>query len=161
VANVVADALSWRDWEAAPSILALSAPTFELFDDLRQAFIADQALRSMQEEVERGDRGTNWCIKDSLILVDGCVYIPANSPSAVLHGAHGAGHEGVAKTLHRLQTDFHLPGARAIVQDFVRTCEVCQRNKTEHLQPVGLLCPLELPSAVWADVAYLAPCPSP
>jgi hypothetical protein len=52
---VVADALSRRNWEAAPSILALSAPTFELFDNLRQAFVADQALHSLREEVERGD----------------------------------------------------------------------------------------------------------
>jgi hypothetical protein len=108
VANVVADVLSRRDWEAAPSILALSAPTFELFDDLRQAFVTDQALRSLWEEVERGDRGTNWCIKDGMILVNGRVYILADSPSAsaVLHSVHSAGHEGVTKTLHQLREDF-------------------------------------------------------
>jgi len=37
--------------------------------------------------------------------------------------------------------------------DFIRNCEVCQRNKTEHLRPGGLLQPLEIPSAVWADIA--------
>jgi hypothetical protein len=30
---------------------------------------------------------------------------------------------------------------------------VCQRNKSEHLHPVGLLQPLELPGLVWADIA--------
>jgi hypothetical protein len=40
-----------------------------------------------------------------------------------------------------------------VVQDFVRTCAVCQRNKTEHLQPGGLLQPLDVPTTVWADVA--------
>jgi hypothetical protein len=134
-ANVVADTLSRRDWEAAPSILALSALMFELFDDLRQAFVADQALRSLWEEVERGDRGTNWCIKDSLILVDGCVYIPAglSMASAALYSANRVGHEGVAKTLHRLRVDFHLPDTRAAVQDYVCACGVWQQNKTEHL----------------------------
>jgi hypothetical protein len=33
-ANVVADTLSRCDWEVTPSILALSALMFELFDDL-------------------------------------------------------------------------------------------------------------------------------
>jgi hypothetical protein len=30
---------------------------------------------------------------------------------------------------------------------------ICQRNKTEHLHPAGLLQPLEVPSSVWAHVS--------
>jgi hypothetical protein len=41
---------------------------------------------------------------------------------------------------------------RALIQDFIRTCATCQRNKTEQLHPVGLLQPLEVPSTVWADI---------
>ena len=67
--------------------------------------------------------------------------------------AHLAGHEGVQKTLHRLRTDFYIPGDRALVQDWVRRCSTCQRNKTETLQPAGLLQPLEVPSQVWADIS--------
>jgi hypothetical protein len=40
-------------------------------------------------------------------------------------------HEGIEKTLHRLRADFHIPGERDVVHDFVRTYEVCQRNKGE------------------------------
>jgi hypothetical protein len=35
----------------------------------------------------------------------------------------------------------------------VRACEVCQRNKIEHLRHGGLLQPLEVPSTVWSDIA--------
>jgi len=56
-------------------------------------------------------------------------------------------------TLHRLRADFHFPMDREVVQDFVRSCEVCQRNKSEHLHPEGLLQPLDVPTMVWADVA--------
>jgi hypothetical protein len=60
--------------------------------------------------------------------------------------AHSAGHEGVQKTLHRLHSDFYIPGNWALVRDWVCTCTTCQRNKTETRQPAGLLQPLEVPS---------------
>jgi hypothetical protein len=39
------------------------------------------------------------------------------------------------------------------VLDFVRSCDVCQRNKTPTTQPAGLLQPLDVPSQVWADIS--------
>jgi len=42
---------------------------------------------------------------------------------------------------------------RRVVGDFVRSCAVCQRNKTETLHPAGLLQPLPVPSRVWADIS--------
>lgn len=47
--------------------------------------------------------------------------------------AHGAGYEGVQKTLHRLRSDFYIPGDHALVQDWVRICATFQCNKTEAL----------------------------
>jgi len=35
----------------------------------------------------------------------------------------------------------------------VRTCTTCQRNKTQAMQPAGLLQPLPVPSQVWADIS--------
>lgn len=67
--------------------------------------------------------------------------------------AHGTGHEGTQKILLRLRADFAVAHDRARVREFVRRCEVCQRNKTEHLRPGGLLQPLPTPSAVWANIA--------
>lgn len=80
--------------------------------------------------------------------------MPASAPS--LHGiltAVHAQHEGVSKTLHRLRADFHIPQDHQAVQDFVRACVTCQRNKSEHLHPAGLLQPLPVPSIVWADIS--------
>jgi hypothetical protein len=66
---------------------------------------------------------------------------------------HEMGHEGVEKTLHHLRGNFHVPGARRLVQDYVRACTTCQRNKSEHLHPAGLLQPLDISSTVWSDIA--------
>jgi hypothetical protein len=71
----------------------------------------------------------------------------------VIRLAHSAGHEGIQKTLHRLRADFYIPCDRALVQDWVRSCATCQRNKTETLQPAGLLQPLEVSSQVWVDIS--------
>jgi hypothetical protein len=39
------------------------------------------------------------------------------------------------------------------VHEYVWGCEVCQRNKIEHLNPAGLLQPLLVPSMVWSDIS--------
>jgi hypothetical protein len=39
-----------------------------------------------------------------------------------------------------------------VVQDFVRACATCQRYKSNHLHPAGLLLPLPVPTAVWTDI---------
>jgi hypothetical protein len=64
----------------------------------------------------------------------------------LLATAHGAGYEGVQKTLHRLRSSFN-PQAARIVREYIK-----QRNKIEHLHPAGLLQPLEVPHSVWADI---------
>ena len=95
-----------------------------------------------------------WSVVDGLILFKGRIFVSPSSDLllSILESIHGAGHEGVHKTVHRLRADFHVPNDRVVVQDFVRACSVCQRNKSEHLQPGGLLQPLEVPSTVWSDI---------
>jgi len=88
-----------------------------------------------------GAKPVPWSMVDGLIMFKGRVYVAATSAArqAILELVHGTGHEGVHKTLHRLRADFHLPNDRVVVQDFVRACSVCQRNKGEHLHSGGLL----------------------
>jgi hypothetical protein len=69
-----------------------------------------------------------------------------------MEAVHEDGHEGVHRTLHRLRCDFHFPNMHHLVQEFVRSCPTCQRYKSEHLHPAGLIMPLPVSSAVWADI---------
>jgi len=48
---------------------------------------------------------------------------------------------------------FYSPHVNKLVRDFVLSCTTCQRNKSEHLHPAGLLQPLPVPSAIWQDIA--------
>jgi hypothetical protein len=107
------------------------------------------------EQLRAGDLPGRWREDAGLLLHGSRIFVPDVSelrPQA-LQLAHGAGHEGVQKTLHRLRADFYIPGDRSLVQDWVRSCTTCQRNKSPALQPAGLLQPLDVPSQVWADVS--------
>jgi transposase InsO family protein len=152
--NVVADALSRRD-EGQGELLALSAPQFSLFDDIRQEINGDSDLSQLRDAIRGGAKPAPWFVVDDLIMFKGRVFVAATSAARqpILELVHGAGHEGVHKTLHRLRADFYLPNDRVVVQDFVRASSICQHNKGEHLQPGGLLQPLGVPTAVWSDVA--------
>jgi hypothetical protein len=130
VQNIVADALSRRD-ERLEEVMASSAPQFALFDEVRQEINSDVALSSLRDAISGGAKPGVWSVVDGLILYKGRVYISQDSSltPAILELVHGAGHEGVHKTLHRLRADFHFHNDKVVVQDFVWACEVCQRNK--------------------------------
>jgi hypothetical protein len=71
----------------------------------------------------------------------------------ILLDAHECGHEGIEKMLHRWRASFYNPRVVHRVREFVQGCSTCQRNKTKHLHPAGLLQPLPVPSQVWSDIA--------
>jgi hypothetical protein len=149
----VADALSRRDTETTAELAAISAPSFTVLDDLRHKHATDPVLQVLQKQVLDNEKGDQWRVVDGITLHDR-VFVPVESPTLpdLLAHAHGCDHEGTEKTLHKLRADFQLPGARTVVRDFVHACLTCQRNKTEQLQPVGLLQPLPMPSTMWADI---------
>ena len=151
--NVVADALSRRDTEEG-GVLAVSAPRFDYLARLRAAQATDPALVAIRDAVLAGSRGAPWGLHDGMVTFGARLYIPPTSPllQEVLAAVHEDGHEGVQRTLHRLRRDFHFPDMRRVVQNFVRACDTCQRYKSEHLHPAGLLLPLPVPSGVWSDL---------
>ena len=151
--NTVADALSRREDEAA-HVLALSGPSFQLYDDLRHELEHDAALRALRDSVV-AERGAPWRVEHGLILRGSRVYVPAASAAlpVVLQLAHEVGHEGTQKTLQRLRQDFVVDHDRRLVSELIRSCPVCQKNKTDHLHPAGLLQPLQVPTQVWSDIA--------
>jgi len=152
--NVVADALSRRD-EDAGAVHALSVPSFTLYDDFRKEAESLPEIITAKELIANGKSTAAWSIVDGLVLHNGHVFVPSSSSlwPQLLDTAHGVGHEGAQKTLHRLRASFFNPHAARLVRDYIKGCAVCQRNKTEHLHPAGLLQPLEVPSSVWADIA--------
>jgi transposase InsO family protein len=152
--NTVADALSRHDTEETAAVMALSMPQFDFIERLRQANQQDPALIALRDQITSNQRAAPWAVVDGLVTFQGRLYIPLGAP--LLHefimAVHDDGHEGVQRTLHRLRRDVHSPNLRTVVQDYVRACSTCQRHKSEHLHPAGLLLPLPVPTTIWADI---------
>ena len=63
-----------------------------------------------------------------------------------------AGHLGQEKTLNLVKRHFYWPGMVKDVEDFVRSCDICQRTKKVTQQPAGLLQPIPPPNRPWEEV---------
>ena len=67
------------------------------------------------------------------------VIAPSSLRDSVLrasHGTAGAGHFGVAKTLHRLRQGFYWGRVRRDVEDFCRGCDLCAAYKGPKISPL-------------------------
>lgn len=108
----------------------------------------------LRQQLEAGRLEAPSRLDEGFLLHGHCIFLPDHDDlrHQVLLLAHSSGHEGVQTTLHRLRANFYILGDRALVRDWVHSCEICQRNKTVVLRPTGMLQPLELPSQVWADI---------
>lgn len=40
-----------------------------------------------------------------------------------------------------------------MVREYIRSCEICQKNKSEHTSSAGLLQPLPIPKKIWKDLS--------
>ena len=64
-----------------------------------------------------------------------------------------AGHFGIARTHALVAEYFHWPGISKAVEEYVRTCDVCARNKPVRHAPYRLLSPLPIPTQPWSNVS--------
>ena len=63
------------------------------------------------------------------------------------------GHLGRDKTLANVAKKFFWPGMVKAVDDYVKSCENCQRNKGCKRAPLGLLYPHERPQRPWEKIS--------
>jgi hypothetical protein len=65
------------------------------------------------EMIDKGEATTKWYAVNGLAIHSGRVFVPAMSTLwlSILATAHGAGHEGVQKTLHHLRATTTSPSS--------------------------------------------------
>ena len=91
---------------------------------------------------------TNWQYKDGFPYFKNRLYIPANDAlkTKIAKGCHDskvAGHFGMEKTIEIITRDVYWKGLTEWINDYVRSCDECQHNKSPRHARWGLLQPLE------------------
>ena len=71
---------------------------------------------------------------EGLVLKDGLVYVPNDETTKVkilrqCHDSRTAGHLGQKNTFEHVSRDYFWPGMRQFINDYVKTCDTCARNK--------------------------------
>jgi len=70
-----------------------------------------------------------------------------------LHLSPMRGHSGFYRTYRRMATNVYWIGMKGRIQEFVRSCDVCQQQLYVAASPGGLLQPLTILEMVWEEVS--------
>ncbi|CAA0808162.1 Unknown protein [Striga hermonthica] len=145
--NDVADALSRK--AVASYVLALYAVESDFVEKVRGESLKDPVYVKLAEEVAAGEVRKYW-LEDGLLYAKGQrMYIPSGGMRRELlkdyHDSQWAGHPGVERMYALMMQKFYWPKMLDDVESYVRTCLVCQQDKTEKKKEAGLLQPLPIP----------------
>lgn len=163
--HTVPDALSRRpDLKSASEDTREIATISSIVPDLtrgtewKEATHQDAYFRMVIDRIEAGDvQYQDYNLVDGLLYFKKRVYVPndAKLRTRILQEGHDipiSGHLGREKTLERISRTWFWVGLDRDVRAFVRSCELCQRNKARNTAPLGLLQPIPLPTARWEQV---------
>lgn len=101
----------------------------------------------MQELISRclkGELSPQYTVIKGMLFYKGKVYI-AKAPELrtkllrFLHDSTWGVHSGGDKPIQRVQRDFYWPGMKAESRAYIKSCAVCQQQKSDHMFPSGLL----------------------
>ena len=106
---------------------------------------------TLKDLIARGkELPTNWQYKDGFPYIKNWLYIPRNDElktkiAKECHDLKVAGHFGMEKMIEIITRDFYWKGLTEWINDYVRSCDECQHNKSPRHARWGLLQPLQTP----------------
>lgn len=110
--------------------------------------------RQFSDNKESDFTDAGFPLDKDLLLFEDRLYIPENVRLMVLSTAHDSplsGHFGIRKTLELIQRDYWWPELTKMVEEYVKSCETCQRTKPTR-RKYGLLQPLPVATDRWTSV---------
>ncbi|KAG6526884.1 hypothetical protein ZIOFF_008971 [Zingiber officinale] len=156
--NQVADALSRK--EVFATFYSISRVESDMMDRIKAVAASDTAYGKLVQQVRDGVIRRYWIEADLLVYKrgGGGVFVPAAGGlrKELLKETHDplwAGHPGVERMLALLARSYIWPKMENDVETYVKTCLVCQQDKTERKKEAGLLQLLPIPEKPWVSVA--------
>ena len=125
-------------------------------DDLRRAGAADAGYTAALT-APRTDLDPNR-VSDGFLYYDDRLCIPSDPSLRTrlmqeCHDSDTGGHLGKDKTTEQLKRRFYWSGMDSDIQQYVTTCDACQRNKPSQQATMGALRSLPIPPSAWHTVS--------
>ncbi|KAH0673099.1 hypothetical protein KY284_024186 [Solanum tuberosum] len=139
--------------------LTMAVTEFDLVSKLRELNKHDASLVALRQQLQDDPASLlDYSFHGGLLLFRNRLVISTDLTLRKLllqelHASTTGGHAGIARTFHRLSSNFYWQGIRSNVNDFVSHCQVCQQMKDTQLNPTGLLQPLPIPDAIFEEIS--------
>ncbi|PNY17867.1 hypothetical protein L195_g014621, partial [Trifolium pratense] len=128
-------------------------------DMLKSEVHEDPQLKQIIEALQQDAQAKpGYEYKNGVLLYEGRLVISAHSSMvqtllSEFHTTPQGGHSGFYKTYRRIAANLYWIGMKNTVQEFVKACDTCQRQKYLTSSPGGLLQPLPIPDRIWEDLS--------
>jgi hypothetical protein len=166
ISNSAADALSRYPYVQTQNAV-VSAITSVVIDEtilqsVKDAYVNDKFFGPVMANPERYPAYT--CVDNALYL-DNRLCIPASDrktrETLLLLHHNVQNHFGRRKTRLAIARDYFWPGLDHDVEEYIRSCDSCARNKASTQSPAGLLHPMPVPSNRFSEMAldFVGPVP--
>src|SRR5258705_13717005 len=129
-----------------------------LAKSITTAYVKDELTKKIHEQIKTTNQPDGWTEREGCLLFCKRKYIP-NKGTLWLHTIHDhhdhptAGHFGETKTTELICCNYHWPGMRCMVGDYVRSCTSCTHTKATCHKPYGLLKQLPIPGQPWESIS--------
>jgi hypothetical protein len=139
--------------------LALSISHADFITKLKEQLTQDSEFQQLLTKVQGQPQDyKDFQVMNGLVFFKGKLFLPKTSPLRLtlleeFHASPVGGHSGIHRTFGRLQENVYWVGMRKDVEEFVKTCAICQQMKAANHTPYGLLQPLPVPDRVWEDIS--------
>ncbi|KAL5723866.1 hypothetical protein ACHQM5_007208 [Ranunculus cassubicifolius] len=156
--NRVADALSRMEDEHS-TCCAITSLQPQWHSEVTNSYTQDSVVTSLISQILlTPDKFPLYSYSAGILRFQNRIYV-GNDPTlrlkllASLHESSIGGHSGIQGTYQRAKLYFYWPGLKSDIQTLIQACEICQRCKTNHSHPKGLLQPLPVPDHAWQHVS--------
>ncbi|QNQ00124.1 Retrovirus-related Pol polyprotein from transposon 17.6 [Yarrowia lipolytica] len=133
-----------KDFGEIWDILVNDKPVPKTMVEHIRHFSIDENKLLYFETIPEGGEGKRMCIPAGL---------PRERMKLEAHDTPTAGHFGYYKTFDRLSRNCYWPRMIKEMREYTKSCDVCQRTKSQTTMKQGLLKQLPVPTRNWSDIS--------
>lgn len=121
---------------------------------MHDIYINDSTAQEILSEIiVKGDSVNNYSLVQDDLKWGGRYYVGAGNDLRKkicfnIHSNLERGYLEISATIKKAEQLFYWPTLRVDITKLIRECEVCHRNKTEHVPSPGLLQPIPIPEVL-------------